>query len=62
MIDPTFRNIKRSKLKEAYEKLFEMSTNDNYTTGNLVDYLYNQKYYKLIGIDLSRQTNMTISQ
>ena len=34
-----------------------MSRNDDYTTGNVLDYFYNQKYYKLIGIDLSRQTN-----
>ena len=33
-----------------------MSRNDDYTTGNILDYLYHQKYYKLIGIDLSRQT------
>ena len=31
-----------------------MSRNNDYTTGNLD---YHQKYYKLIGIDLSRQTN-----
>ena len=24
-----------------------MSRNDNYTTGNLLDYLYHQNYYKL---------------
>ena len=41
--------------QEAYEKLIEMSRNDNYTAGNLLDYLYHQNYYKLIGIDLSRQ-------
>ena len=41
----------------TYEKLIEMSKNDNYTIGNLLDYLYYQKFYKLIGIDLSRQTN-----
>ena len=35
-----------------------MSRNNDYTTGNLLDYLYRQKYYKLIGIDLWRQTNM----
>ena len=28
----------------------------------VLDYLYHQKYYKLIGIDLSRQTNISISQ
>ena len=48
--------------QEAYEKLIKMSRNDDYTTGNLLDYLYHQKYYKLIGIDLSRQTNMNIPQ
>ena len=31
-----------------------MSRNDHYIVGNLLDYLYHQKYYKLIGIDLSR--------
>ena len=48
--------------QEAYEKLIEMSRNDDYTTGNLLDYLYHQKYYKLIGIDISRQTNTSIPQ
>ena len=32
-----------------------MSRKDDYTIGNLSDYLYHQKYYKLIGIDLSSQ-------
>ena len=35
----------------------EMSKNDDYTTGNLLDYLYHQNYYKLIGVYLSRQAN-----
>ena len=39
-----------------------MSRNDDYTTGNLLDYFYHQKYYKLIGIDLSTQTNIYIPQ
>ena len=39
-----------------------MSRNNVYTTVNLSDYLYHQKYYKVIGIDLSRQTNRIISQ
>ena len=34
--------------QEAYGKLVEMSRNDNYTTVNLLDYLYHQKYYKLM--------------
>ena len=39
-----------------------MTKNDNCTTENLLDYLYHQNYYKLIGIDLSRQTNTSIPQ
>ena len=35
-----------------------MSRNDDYTKGNLLDYSYHQDYYKLIGIDLWRQTNI----
>ena len=31
-------------------------------TGNLLDYLYHQNYYKLNCIDLSRQTNKTVLQ
>ena len=37
-----------------------MSRNNGYTTGNLLNYLYHQNYYKLTRIDLSRQTNMSI--
>ena len=43
-------------------KLVQISRNDDFTTGNLSDYLYHQKYYKLIGIDLSRQINISIPQ
>ena len=39
-----------------------MSRNDDYTTGNLLDYLYHQKYYKLNDIDLPRQANTNIPQ
>ena len=45
-----------------YGKLIEMSRNDDYITGNLLDYLYHQKFCKSIGIDLSRQTNTSIPQ
>ena len=36
--------------------------NNDYTTGNLLYYLYHQNYYKIIGIDLLRQTNRDIHQ
>ena len=48
--------------QEAYEKLIEMSRNDDYTTGNLLDFSYHQNYYKLIGINLSRHANTNIPQ
>ena len=48
--------------QEAYEKLVEMSRNSYYTTGSLLDCLYHQKYFNLICIDLSRQTNTSIPQ
>ena len=58
---PFFYRQVKNKL-ETYEKHFEMSRNDDYTTGNLLDYLFNQKNYKLIGIDLSRKASATIPQ
>ena len=42
--------------------VIKMTKNDDYTTGNLLDYLYHQNYYELIGKNLSRQTNSSIPQ
>ena len=39
--------------EEAYEKIIDISRNNEYTTGNLLDYDYFKKHYKLIEIDLS---------
>ena len=41
--------------EEAYEKIIDTSRNNEYTTGNLLDYDYFKKYYKLIAIELSKQ-------
>ena len=41
--------------EEAYAKIIDISKNDEYTTGNLLDYDYFKKYYKLIAIDKSKQ-------
>ena len=41
--------------EEAYEKIIDISRNRGYTTGNLQDYDYFKKYYKVIAIDLSKQ-------
>ena len=44
--------------EEAYEKIIDMSNNNNYTTGNLLDFAYYKDNYKLIAIDLSKQTKI----
>ena len=41
--------------EEAYKKIIDISRNNEYTTGNLLDYDYFKKHYKLIAIDLSKQ-------
>ena len=41
--------------EETYEKVIDISRNNEYTTGNLLDYDYFKKHYKLIAIDLSKQ-------
>ena len=37
--------------EEAYEKIIDISRNNEYSIGNLLDYNYFKKYYKLIAID-----------
>ena len=44
--------------EEAYEKIIEMSNNNDYTTANLLDSIYFKENYKLIAIDLSKQTKL----
>ena len=41
--------------EEAYEKIIDISRNNEYTTGNLLDYDYFKNNYKLIAIDLNKQ-------
>ena len=41
--------------EEAHEKIIDISRNNEYTTGNLLDYDYFKKYYKLIATNLSKQ-------
>ena len=44
--------------EEEYEAIVEMSKNNDYTTGNLLDYEYFKDHYKLIAIDLSKQIEL----
>ena len=44
--------------EETYEQMIEMERSNDYTTGNLLDYEYFSKHYKLIAIDLSKQIEL----
>ena len=44
--------------KEAYEAIIEMTKNNNYATGNLLDYECFKDHYKSIPIDLSKQIEL----
>ena len=46
------------KNEEAYEKIIDMSNNNDYTTGNLLGFVYFEKNYKFVAIDLSKQTKL----
>ena len=54
----SFFDLSVKNEEETYEKIIEMSNNNNYTTGNLLDFSYFKKNYKLIAIDLSKQTKL----
>ena len=44
--------------EKTYEKIIDISRNNEYTTGNLLDSDYFKKHYKLIVIDLSKQQEL----
>ena len=51
----SFFDVSVKSKEEAYEKLMNFSKNNDCTTGNLLDYEYFSKHYKLIAINLSKQ-------
>ena len=51
----TYQQKMKKKLKK---KINEMIGNNDYTTGNLSDFAYFKGNYRLIAIDLSKQTNL----
>ena len=55
IIELAFFDLPIKNEEEAYEKIIDISRNNEYTTGNLLDYDYFKKYCKLIAIDLSKQ-------
>ena len=44
--------------EETFKKIMDMSNNNDYTTGNLLDFAYFKENYKLMTIDLSKQTKL----
>ena len=54
----SFFEIPVKNEEEAYEAIIEMSKNNDYTTGNLLDYEYFKDHNKLIAIDLSKQIEL----
>ena len=54
----SFFDVSIKNKEETYEKIIEMVRNNDYTTGNLLDYEYFSNNYKLIVIDLSKQIEL----
>ena len=53
-----FFEIPVKNKEEAYEQIIEMSRNNDYTTGNLLNYEYFKDHYQLIAIDSSKQIEL----
>ena len=53
-----FFDVPVKNKEEAFEKIIEISKNNDYTTGNLLGYEYFSKHCKLIVIDLSKQIEL----
>ena len=52
----SFFNLPVQNKEEAYKKVIGISNDNDYTTGNLLDFAYFKENYRLIAIDLSKQT------
>ena len=54
----SFFDLSVKNEEEAYEKMIEMSNNNDHATGHLLDFAYFKENYRLIAIDLSKQTKL----
>ena len=54
----SFFDLPVKKEEEASKKIIEMSRNNDYTTGNLLDFAYFKENYRLIATDWSKQTKL----
>ena len=53
-----FFEIPTKNKEKGYEATIEISRNNDYTTGNLLDYKYFKDHYKLTAINLSKQSEL----
>ena len=56
----SFLDLSVKNEEEAHERIIDMSNNNDYTTGNLLDFAYFKKHYQLIAIDLSKQIEIKL--
>ena len=54
----SFFDVPVKNKEYAYEKIMSIKKNNDYATGNLLDYEYFSKHYKLIAIDLNKQIEL----
>ena len=54
----SFFDVPIKNKEETYQRIIEMSKNNDYTTDNLLDYEYFSNHYKLIAINLSKQIEL----
>ena len=53
-----FFDIPIRNKEETCEQIIQMRRNNDYSIGNLLDYEYFSKYYRLIAVDLSKQIEL----
>ena len=53
-----FFEIPVKNKEKAYEQIIEMSKNNDYTTGNLLDYEYFKDHYKVVAISWRKQIEL----
>ena len=54
----SFFGVLVKNTEAAYEEIIEMNKNNDYTTGNFLDYKYSSKHYRIIATDLSKQIEL----
>ena len=57
-MEKVFFDLPVKNEEEDYEKIISDDRNNDYTTGNLLDFAYFKESYRLIAIDLSKQTKL----